>query len=52
MKVTTFAGACREFFGLKEKQSLAEFVAELKTLNPDDRKEMIEMFKTVDLEVK
>jgi len=47
LEVTTFAGACKKFFGLKEGETLAEFVGELKALTAEDKEEMKVLFLTV-----
>lgn len=47
MKHCTFVMACREFFGLKDGQTLQQFAAELKELSQTDRKEFVEMFRSV-----
>ena len=36
----SFAGACREFFGMHPGQNIAEFGAELKALTPEDKLEL------------
>lgn len=51
MKSMTWAGACKNFFGLKPGQTLQEFGAEIKALTPGDKAEMISLFKTVDITV-
>lgn len=47
LKHCTFIMACREFFGLKTGQTLQEFAAEVRALEPKDRADMIEMFRSV-----
>jgi len=47
MKSTTFIGACRQFFGLKPGQTLKDFADEIKTLTPQDKLDLIAMFRTV-----
>lgn len=47
LELTTFAGACKKFFGLKDGQTLAEFVGELKQLTDEDKAEMKVLFLTV-----
>ncbi len=37
---TTFTKATKEFFGLKDGETLTEFVGELKQLTPEDKAEM------------
>lgn len=36
----SFAGACREFFGMQPNQKIAEFGAELKSLTYEDKLEL------------
>ena len=38
----SFAGACREFFGMHPGQKIAEFGAELKSLTHADKMELAE----------
>lgn len=38
----SFAGACREFFGMHPGQKIAEFGAELKSLTHADKVELVE----------
>lgn len=52
MKETTWAGACREYFGLKTGQTLQEFVAELKQLTEADKAELIALFPSVGFTIK
>lgn len=40
MKTKGFTSACKEFFRLKEEQTLIQFAAELKQLTPEDKAEM------------
>lgn len=47
LKHTTFISACKLFFGLLPNQTLQEFVAEIKALTPGDKKELIELFRSV-----
>lgn len=47
LELTTFAGACKKFFGLKQGETLQEFVAELKALTAEDKEEMKVLFLTV-----
>jgi hypothetical protein len=47
LKHTSFIAACREFFGMKFGQTLQEFAKEVKELTPEDRVEMIALFRTV-----
>lgn len=46
----TFVMACRKFFGLKLGQTLQEFAAELRALTPDDKNDLIAMFKDVGID--
>lgn len=50
MKHVTFVMACREFFGMLPNETLQEFIAEVRKLTEKDRKDMIEMFRTVELD--
>lgn len=36
----SFAVACKKFFGLLPEQTVGQFVAEVKALTPEDRREM------------
>jgi len=45
MKKMTFIAACRTFFGPRPGDGLADFVAEVRALGPEDRAEFIELFK-------
>jgi len=47
LKEMTFVAACRQFFGMLPNETLQEFVAELKALTPQDKLDLIEMFKSV-----
>lgn len=40
MKEMKFASACKDFFGLKQGDTLKEFAAELKSLTEKDRAEI------------
>jgi len=40
MEKISFMSACKEFFGVREDQTLPQFGQEVKALTPDDRKEM------------
>lgn len=40
MKTISFTIACKNFFGMKTGETLAEFSAEIKALTPADREEM------------
>lgn len=50
LKHTSFVGACREFFGIKSGQTLQEFAAELRQLTPEDKAEMVQLFRQVGLD--
>lgn len=50
MRVMTFMMACREFFGARPGTTLQDFAAEVRALTPQDKAELIEMFKTVDID--
>ena len=41
-----FASACKQFFGLKPNQTMAQFAAELRELTPADKLELWEYFQT------
>lgn len=43
MEKMTPVSILRKFFGLKPGQTLQDFLAELKTLSPDERKELAEL---------
>jgi hypothetical protein len=47
MKHCSFIQACREFFGLKDGQTLKEFVDEIRQLSVDDKAELILLFRNV-----
>lgn len=47
LKTCSFVQACREFFGILPNQTLPQFAAELRTLTPADKAELIEMFRSV-----
>ncbi len=51
MQQKSFAVACKEFFGMRPGQTLADLMAELKSLTEKDRAELTEMFKSVDVEI-
>jgi len=46
----TFIAACKTFFGLLPGETLQEFVSEIKALTPNDKLELIELFKTVGID--
>lgn len=41
--ILKFVTACRKFFGMKSGETLTEFMAEVKALTPEDRKELAEL---------
>lgn len=47
MKETTFAVACKEFFGFKPQQTMTEFMQELKELTPEDKATLSKDFEKV-----
>lgn len=51
MEQKTFLKAMSDFFGKKEGQSLREFNEELKTLSQEDRIDLRNEFKKVNIEV-
>ena len=51
LKSMTFVMACNSFFGRKQGQTLQDFNTELKALQPKDRADLTEMFKTVGINV-
>lgn len=52
MKETTFAVACKEFFGFREGQKLGDFMHELKQLTDKDRADLIAWFPSVGYTIK
>ncbi len=50
LKQMTFVAACRNFFGLLPNETLQEFVTELKALTPEDKAELIQLFRTVGID--
>jgi hypothetical protein len=46
----TFIAACREFFGMKQQETLMEFMAEIKALTPQDREDLKAMMLTVGID--
>ena len=50
METMSFIAACRKFFGTKPGQTLQDFAAEIKSLTPQDKIDLIAMFKTVDID--
>lgn len=41
----SFVQACKEFFGLLPGETLQQFAQELRALTPDDKAEMIQLFR-------
>jgi hypothetical protein len=50
LKPMTFVAACREFFGKLPHQTLQDFAAELKQLTPDDKAELVILFRNVGID--
>lgn len=50
LKQMTFVQACRSFFGMLPNETLQEFVAELKALTPEDKAELIVLFRNVGID--
>lgn len=50
LKLVTFIQACKLFFGLLPNETLLEFMSEVKKLTPDDKAELIVLFRTVGLD--
>lgn len=50
LKPMTFVAACRNFFGLKQGQTLQEFAAEIRALTPGDKLDLVAMFRTVGID--
>lgn len=46
-----FVKACRDFFGLKPGETLAEFAAELKALTDKDKQDLVAEFKRIGWDV-
>lgn len=51
MKKMGFVSACKEYFGLKEGQTLTQFAQELKALTAKDKADLSAMFATVGYEI-
>ena len=51
LKEATFIGACRQFFGLKQGQTLKEFGDEIKCLSDKDRTDLTDMFTFVGFKI-
>jgi hypothetical protein len=51
MAAKTLMLTCKEYFGLKPGQSLNQFGEEMKQLTPQDKADLIELFKVVGIEV-
>ena len=50
LKMMTFVQACKFFFGSLPGQSLMDFAQELRALTPNDKLELIEMFKAIGID--
>lgn len=50
LKQMSFVAACRQFFGLLPHQTLMEFANELRLLKPEDRAELIKLFREVGID--
>lgn len=50
LRHTTFVQACREFFGKLPNQTLQEFAAELRQLTPEDKAEMVILFRGIGID--
>lgn len=50
LQVMTFVQACKTFFGLLPNETLQEFVTEIRALTPDDKAELVTLFKTVGID--
>ena len=51
MKKMSFLMACKDFFGLKDGQTLTEFGQEVKKLTDADRNDLISEFAKVGYEI-
>lgn len=51
MTQKTFMVACKEHFGLKQDQKLAEFAAEIKALTAQDKADLVNDFKAIGVEI-
>lgn len=51
MKKMGFVSFCKEYFGLKEGQTLTQFAQELKALTPKDKADLSAMAATVGYEI-
>jgi len=47
LKLCSFIQACREFFGILPGEPLQQFAAEVKALTPEDKQELIMLFRSV-----
>jgi hypothetical protein len=50
LKQMSFVAACRQFFGLLPNQTLMEFANELRQLTPNDKAELIQLFRTIGID--
>ena len=51
MEKIGFTAGCLKFFGKRPNQTNMEFMAEMRELTPEDRKDLTEMFKTVGYDI-
>lgn len=51
MKQMSFMAACKDYFGMRQGQTLSEFLAEVKALTMADREELKVLFKSVGYEI-
>jgi hypothetical protein len=47
LEKVSFVNACRKFFGTLPGQQLKDFAGELRSLTPQDREELIKLFRNV-----
>ena len=50
MKQMTFIQACRTFFGMLPGETLQQFVAEMRALTPEDKAELVILFRNVGID--
>lgn len=46
----TFIVACREYFGIRQGQTLQQFAAEIRELTTEDKASLTQMFRSVGLD--
>jgi hypothetical protein len=51
MKQTSFAVACKDFFGFKPGQTMTDFMNELRQLTDKDKADLTKMFPSVGYEI-